>query len=148
MIRYLCSSGGNRVNTFSFCEGCPWSWSRPVQIGRSNWVLEGVGKFCGNGETGESQRRRQIPKSAASGQILQIGGNGEGPRRAVGENAMSCPRLSSSVLATSSSSSSSSPLTNPADPANQSPYWGKSHLWFKALRQEGFKSELLINLWF
>ena len=79
---------------YSFCEGCPWSSGRPVQMERSNWGLEGVGKFCGNGETGESQQwRRRIPKSAASGQILQIGGNGEAPRRVAGENARSCPRL-------------------------------------------------------
>ena len=98
-----------KIVSFPFVRTAPWSARRPVQMERSNWGLEGVGKFCGNGETGESQQwRRRIPKSAASGQILQIGGNGEGPRRAVGENAMSCPRLNS-VLASSSSSSSPSP---------------------------------------
>ena len=117
----------NEDSTFSFSEGCLWSWCRPVQISRSNWGLEGVGKFCGNGETGESQRRRRIPKSAASGQILQIGGNGEGPRRAVGENGMSCPRLSS-LSSTPPPPPPPPPLTNPADRANQTPYWGKSHL--------------------
>ena len=80
-------------SAFKYRERCSWSIkgssaNLSIQL-RAGWI----GKFCVNWETGESQRRRRIPKLAASGQILQIGGNGEAPRRVAGENARSCPRL-------------------------------------------------------
>ena len=79
-------------SAFKYRERCSWSKGSSANLSiqlRAGWI----GKFCVNWETGESQRRRRIPKLAASGQILQIGGNGEAPRRVAGENARSCPRL-------------------------------------------------------
>ena len=91
------------------------SWSKGSSANLSIQLRAG-GKFCVNWETGESQRRRRIPKLAASGQILQIGGNGEAPRRVAGENARSCPRLTLCP---------GHLLPYKSYGANQSPCWGK-----------------------
>ena len=91
IIRYLAMEK-DEDSAFKFRERCSWSKCSSANLSiqlRAGWI----GKFCVNWETGESQRRRRIPKLAASGQILQIGGNGEAPRRVAGENARSCPRL-------------------------------------------------------
>ena len=102
-------------SAFKYRERCSWSKGSSANLSiqlRAGWI----GKFCVNWETGESQRRRRIPKLAASGQILQIGGNGEAPRRVAGENARSCPRLTLCP---------GQLLPYKSYGANQSPCWGK-----------------------
>ena len=122
----------NEDSPFSISEGCPWSSCAvlcesgdPIEGWRGSGSFVETGKLVNRSGGAESQNRRRPAKFSRLVETVRA------RVELCGENGLSCPRLSSL-----SSNPPPPPLTNPADRANQTPYWGKSHLWSRAPRQD------------